>query len=271
MHQLASVQDAFADAVRDASMRVPLPIAGAARQTADRRFAVYRNNFAVSLVSALAARFPVVQRLVGEEFFRAMARAYVMQEPPRSPVLLHYGATFPAFVDGFEPAATIDYLGDVARLEFARGRAFHAADADPLTERDIASVPAAELADTRVVLHPSVSVVTSRHPIVSIWEAHRDSDAIVPVQAWAAETALVARPFLTVEVMRLPPGGGHFLTALARGLTITDAAETARAAERSFDLVANLALLFAARIVTGFGDPRPADRRSPPKSKHPKS
>src|SRR5919108_3746086 len=99
MYQLASVQDAFADAVRDASLRVPLPVAGAARQTSDRRFAVYRNNVVASLTSALAERFPVVQRLVGEEFFRAMARAYVTQEPPRSPVLLHYGATFPAFVD----------------------------------------------------------------------------------------------------------------------------------------------------------------------------
>jgi hypothetical protein len=258
MYQLASVQESFAEAVRDASLRVPLPVAGATRHTADRRFAVYRNNVIVSLVSALAERFPVVQRLVGEEFFGAMARTYVMQEPPRSPVLLHYGATFPAFVDGFEPAATIAYLADVARLEFARGGAFHAADANPLLEQDIAAVPAAELAAMRVVLHPSVSVVASRHPIVSIWEAHRDPGAIVPVQAWAAETALVARPSLTVEVWRLPPGGGQFLTALARGLTFVEAAEAGRSAAGAFDLAASLTVLLGARIVTALGAPQPS-------------
>jgi hypothetical protein len=249
------VQESFADAVRDASLRVPLPVAGATRHTADRRFAVYRNNVTVSLVSALAERFPVVRRLVGEEFFRAMARAYVMQEPPRSPVLLHYGATFPAFVDGFEPAAAIAYLADVARLEFARGRAFHAADVDPLPQQDIAVVRAADLAAMRVVLHPSVSVIASRHPIVSIWEAHRDPVAIAPAQAWAAEIALVARPFLTVEVWRLPPGGGQFLTALARGLTIVEAAEAGRSAAGAFDLTATLVVLFGARIVIGLGAP----------------
>jgi len=93
-------------------------------------------------------------------------------------------------------------------------------------------------------------VVASRHPIVSIWEAHRDPDAIVPVQSWTAETALAARPFHTVDLWRLPAGGGGFLTSLARGLTIVEAAEAAAGADRGFDLPANLAVLFGARIVT---------------------
>jgi len=250
MQYLANVQKSFADAVLDPSVRVPEPIKGAARGMSDRRFAVYRNNVAAGLVSALAERFPVVQRLVGEEFFRAMARAYVTQEPPRSPVLLQYGATFGTFVDGFAPAAAIAYLGDVARLEFARGRAYHAADAAPLAAENLAAIAPAELAEMRVTLHPSVSVIASGHPIVSIWEAHRDPDAIVPVQSWGAETALIARPFHAVEVRRLPMGGGSFLTGLARGLAIVEAAEAATRADGRFDLEANLAQLLGSRIVT---------------------
>ena len=192
----------------------------------------------------------MVQRLVGEEFFRGMARAFVTQEPPRSPVLLQLVATFPAFIDGFDPAAAIPYLGDVARLELARGRAAHAADAAALSEDDLATFPAADLADTRVTLHPSLSVVASRHPVVSIWEAHHDADATVPVQSWSAETALVARPFHAVDLWRLPAGGGAFLTALARGRTVAQAAKTAHSADGMFDLDANLTVLFGARIVT---------------------
>jgi len=99
------VQDEFADALLSVATPVPSSLKGAAIRRADRRFAVYRNNVAVSLVEALGARFPVVKRLVGEEFFRAMAHAFVSREPPLSPLLIHYGETFPAFIEEFDAAA----------------------------------------------------------------------------------------------------------------------------------------------------------------------
>src|ERR1700730_7470011 len=99
MSNLPDLQRSFTQALLDPSARGPSAIRGATHHESERRFAVHRNNVTVSLVAALAARFPVVQHLVGEEFFRAMARAYVRREPPRSPVLLHYGATFSAFID----------------------------------------------------------------------------------------------------------------------------------------------------------------------------
>ncbi len=40
----------------------------------NRRFAVYRNNVAASLIEAMVQRFPAVCAIVGDEFFRAMAR-----------------------------------------------------------------------------------------------------------------------------------------------------------------------------------------------------
>ena len=235
--------------MRHSPVRVPEPLHGAPRTAPERRIAAARSH-AAGLVAALAERFPVVQRLVGDDFFRTMARAYVTQEPPRAPVLRQLGATFPAFIDGFAPAAAIGYLGDVARLELARSRAGHAADAAPASAGELAALVPAELVDMCVTLHPSVSVVASRHPIVSLWEAHRDPDAIVPVQSWAGETALVARPFYAVDTWRLPPGGGAFLTALARGLTIAKAAQAGYAAADRFDTASNLDIVFGARIVT---------------------
>ena len=77
-------------------------------------------------------RYPVTRRLVGDDFFRAMARAFVAAQKPRSPVLIHYGADFPAFVEAFEPAREIPYLTDVARLENAWVEAYHAAEAPAL-------------------------------------------------------------------------------------------------------------------------------------------
>ena len=64
--------------------------------------------------------------------FPGIARAYVAQHPPRSPILLYYGDSFAYFIYAFAPAAPIPYLGYVARIECARRAAYHAADMPPV-------------------------------------------------------------------------------------------------------------------------------------------
>ena len=120
--------DAFAQALRDPAAPPPRL---AALNGCDpfARFNVHRNNVAVSLVDALCERHPVCVQLVGAEFFRAMARFYAQTNLPSSPLMWRYGDTFADFIGGFEPAADIPYLADVARLESARLHAFHAPDA----------------------------------------------------------------------------------------------------------------------------------------------
>src|SRR5687768_8615978 len=105
-----SAEAAFAHALLDPVSPVPPDVVAPGGGDAARRFAVYRNNVVVGLVDALASRFPVVERVVGAEFLRAMARLYVAAEPPRSPLLFRYGDTFPAFVEGFPPAAALPWL-----------------------------------------------------------------------------------------------------------------------------------------------------------------
>ncbi|MCA3551392.1 MAG: putative DNA-binding domain-containing protein, partial [Rhodobacter sp.] len=153
----------------DAALRGgPIPGGLVARDPAEvePRFAVYRNNVAVSLGEALASRFPVIRRLVGEAFFAAMARLYAETDRPKSPVLAEWGAGFAGFLEGFPPLAVYPYLGDVARIEFARGRAFHAADRGPI---DPAAIVGADPERVRLVLHPSVTLLALAHPAVSIW------------------------------------------------------------------------------------------------------
>lgn len=202
---------------------------------------------ATGLIGALEERFPVVLRLVGPAFFRGMAQRYVELEPPRSPILFRYGATFPGFIESFPPAASLPYLADVARLEFARGIAYHAANASPLTARAFADLDEDALAATTVRLHPSVTLMSSRFPIVSIWEAHQGGPDVAPI-GWEAEAALVARPHLEVETRKLPPGGYVFLRELANGSTLLTALAAGAAQATEFDPAANLALLIAARI-----------------------
>ncbi|MBV2183574.1 MAG: DNA-binding domain-containing protein [Rhizobium sp.] len=247
----AAFQPGFAAALADLSRPVPEGLAAWTGDRPARRFGVYRNNVQAGLIGALAARFPAAQAIVGAEFFSAMASAFVAAHPPRSPLLLAYGDDFADFVEGFEPAANLSYLPDVIRLEAARSRAYHAADAAPLGTAELAAVAPDRLADLVLEPHPSLSVLSSAHPVVTIWAMNSGERPLALIWDWAGEDALVVRPRMIVEVHLLPPGGGLFFTALSTGLTLARAAEAALAQAPAFDLSTNLAGLITAGAFTG--------------------
>lgn len=234
-------QEQFAAALRDSALPVPEGIASWNAARPLRRFGVYRNNVVSGLIGALASRFPVAQKIVGEEFFAGMAYEFICLYPPRSPLLLSYGDGFADFVEAFEPAREIGYLADVIRLEAARGRAYHAADAAPLAGDRLAPLDEGQLASLVFTPHPSASILRSVHPMVTIWAMNAGEMAFAPIDDWHGEDALVIRPQMIVEVHRLPPGGAAFLEALFDGATLAAAASAAFAAAPHFDLSANLA------------------------------
>lgn len=217
-----------------------------------RRFRVYRNNVAISLIDALADSFPVTQELVGEEFFRAMARIYAYAHPPRSPVLAFYGAGFADFIDGFPPATGLPYLADVARLEYLRVLACHAADAQPLGAAELAAALADEAAlpALGLRLHPSLHVLASASAVVSLWAAHQGLLELSAVAPDTAETALILRNGIDVEVMRVAPAAASFIAVLQAGGSLGEAATAATAADTGFDLAGVLGLLLQKSAIT---------------------
>jgi putative oxidoreductase len=175
-----------------------------------QRFAVYRNNVVVGLVDALADTYPVTQELVGEAFFRAMAREFVRAAPPRSPVLALYGQGFAEFIESFPPAAGLPYLADVARLEMLRVLAWHAADAVPVTHAALATALADPEALPQIgfTLVPALQLLASRHAVVSLWAAHQSEAAALElsgIDTDAAETALICRSISTWRSIAWPP------------------------------------------------------------------
>ncbi len=254
---LAPFEASFSEALLDAARPVPDGITAHNAAIPTRRFAVHRNNVVAGLVKALKDRFPVVQKIVGEDFFAATARVFVIERPPRTPLLATYGDDFAAFVDAFEPARELAYLADVARLEAARTRAYHAADAAPLDATRFAALDAGAVGNIRIDLHPSLEIVCSPHPIVTIWAMNSGELELVPIENWHGEDALMVRPYLDVEVRSLPPGGAVFMRALAEGMPIGEAAEAALTACSEFDLTRNLAALMGWGLVRDFVLPEP--------------
>lgn len=259
--------DDFAAALRDPARPAPAGLTCWNGADPAQRFAVYRNNVTVSLIDALADTFPVVQALVGVDFFRAMGREFVRRAPPASPVLAGYGADFPAFIAGFSPAAGVPYLADVAGLEFARVQVFHAADAAPVAASRVAALLAdpAPLPGMTVRFVPACRLCRSPWAIASLWAAHQapvPETVLAGIDPATPEAALVCRRGLDVEIRALAEGEAAFIAALLSGAPLGDALgdALAGAAGRALpgvppaavDPAAALGILLAAEAIAGF-------------------
>jgi len=234
-------QATFAHALIAPEAEVPAGLTAWNATAPERRFKVYRNNVTVGLIGALASRFQVAEKIVGADFFAAMALEFAQRHPPRSPLLLSYGDDFPEFVASFEPTKDLAYLPDVIRLERARSRAYHAADAAPLDLAVLAATAPEKLAGLVFGPHPAMSVLRSPHPVVTIWAMNAGEIELGPIVDWRGEDALITRAQMSVEVHSLLPGGAAFLETLATGIPLAGAVEAAVAEAPVFDLSANLA------------------------------
>lgn len=239
---LARSQRDFTAALFDPAAAAPASLRHAASPRAASAFGVYRNNVAAGLINVLAARFPVIMRLIGDDASRGLALRFIALYPPRSPVLMSYGDGFPEFLRCLTESSMADYLADIARLEVARGRAYHAVDAEPVAPKRFAELTAEQLPALQVLLHPSLTLLRSRFPFVSAWEVNQGG-ADGAIRCWKGEDAAVFRPRYEVQVMCLADGGFAFLSALAHGATLASAIEAAVRDSAAFDLAVNLAML----------------------------
>ena len=214
----------------------------------ERRLAIYRNNVLSSLRRVLEGCFPATRRLLGPERFADIALGFISSAPPTRPRLLAYGAGFPAFLERQADAATMAFIADVARLEWAREEAYYAPDAPPLSARDLAAMPLARYAELRFELHPSLRLIRSTRRVFALWRAAIDASAAgisAALQEAAPEQALVVRPEMTVTTRPIAAADLLLLETLGEGLPLAEAAERAQAADAGFDLQAALALHLA--------------------------
>ncbi|MHA6298607.1 HvfC/BufC family peptide modification chaperone [Devosia sp. CAU 1758] len=227
-------QDHFTSALTDPSRPVPAGLLSPRGTSDTRRFAVYRNNVHVGLLGAIAARFPVIRLVVGADFFSGMARLYVGDNKPSSPVLLHYGDSFPQFIATFAPASGLPFLPDLARLEAMWTEAYNAFDTAVLTPADLGAMAPDSLGNLRLRLAPPTRLVSSAFPVGSIWSAHQVTPFVPPVNT-GPERVLLTRPQADMRLTIVPPAAALLLSALAMGHALGTAAETVLATHPDFD------------------------------------
>jgi len=213
----------------------------------DSRLSIYRNTYAGNLVGALRISYPAVKRLVGEDFFEGAARDFIDAHPPQSAYLNDYGSQFGDFLAHFPPAASLAYLADVARLEWAVNCALHAEDAPPLDPARLAVLPVD--VDLKFVAHPSVRLFQTQYPADAIWRATIDEndDALTAIDLDEGPLfIIVSRDVHGISVTRMSPDEFRFAKAIFAGIALSRAL-----AAVDCDMSPSLAAHFTAGRFTG--------------------
>jgi len=211
------------------------------------RVGVYRNNLREGFIAALAVSYPVVEKLVGGEFFRQSALDFQLQHPSRSGDLSDAGALFPGYLRSLYADGDLAWLPDVADLEWALECVALAPEHPGIDPSALAGVPADRYEDLAFTPAPAARLVESRFPIVRIWQTNQPGAAPEQVDLDAgADHLLVRRRAGELEFVRLAPADFAFARMLSRGTALGLATDASLAIDPGFDLARALRTLIQA-------------------------
>lgn len=234
---LAGVQQAFSLALfEQEAVPQALPLFKGDAGLNERRLALYRGNQIANWGKTLAAAYPVIQALVGEEFFEGLAREYGKAYPSQIGDLNYFGAHFPEFLADFTHVADYPYFPDVAALEWAVHRAHYAANAQALPIERFAQLEPEALDRAHLALHPACTLIASQWALTDIWFAHQTkSEHALPERIDMPSFALVVRPHWKADVLALTASAYAALSSLSQGQPLGTALDTALDVEENFD------------------------------------
>ena len=192
---------------------------------------VYRANAHAHAERTLAATYPVVHALVGDEAHHALARALWHHHPPTRGDLAEWGGALAGFIEAQHDLAGLPWLGDVARVEWALHQAGRAPDARP----DPASFGLLQQhapEHLRAVLAPGTSLIESPWPVLSVIDAHLHGDpgfdeVAERLRQHVSEAVRVWRPDGQVRAAVIDAGVAHFEGLLAAGHSLGHALDAA--------------------------------------------
>jgi hypothetical protein len=223
------------------------------RFSPEQRLQVYRNNFLISLREALAGVYPVIRKLVGDEFFQHVTREYVRQHPSRSGNLHDFGDEVANFLQDFRGLEALPYLADVARLEWAYHQVFHTSEQRVLNIGELASLDEAQTAGLVFQVSSGCVFFASDYPVLSIWQANQDDNEEMTVSLdEGGDQLVVMRDGQQIEFHSLPAGVFTLLESLAQNKPFAQACEHALNLDANCDIAAALRFLVQEKIVVGF-------------------
>jgi Putative DNA-binding domain len=240
----SALQRLFKDEIRGGSNSFSL---GWSRVSPQQTWAIYRRNYLENHIAALRDTFAATHDLVGENYFRQIARAYVRQAQSTSGDLNNYGSDFPQFLASLlkrvPEGKDLPYLPDIARLDWACFAALMNAKGKSAWLSELLDSPQTHWDQSRVV--SAGYYLDSKFPIYRIWQMTQHSDAAFSDTVAIDDTP--ERVLVTcthkVQVTMLIESNAIFVQRWFAGGTLGDAVEAAMAIDDNFDLISQLTAL----------------------------
>ncbi len=218
------------------------------------RLNICRNNTFITLRQALAQNFPVLCRLVGQQFFDHMAGKYIQKSPPTTPLLMTYGVKMPEFLEDFGAVDSLPYLADVARLEHLWNRSFNGPDTAGFDLETLNKVDPEKFEGIIFKLLPNMQLMSSIYPVLDIWFANQaEEGASININLDRGPCHLaIFRKVQEVEIMPLDPASHIFFELLSAGKTLGFATEQITEKYPAFNLQEALQNILQNNLIVGF-------------------
>lgn len=223
---LRDLQRWLADAIvrGDACADAADPVAVPPRGSVAERLRAYVDGYPARLEEALQEAFPAVAHLAGRGAFVGLTRRYARCAPRDVYNLSEIGRDLPALLARDPLGEELPFLADLARLEWAVQRAFHARLAAPFDPATVAGWSPDDWAAARVAFQPGTACVESGWPIRTLWDARATPvDEIDVALEDRPERVLVHRVGHRVACDRIDVGEAAVLRALLAGRSLGEA------------------------------------------------
>jgi hypothetical protein len=135
----------------------------------EQRIDIYAQMYYARLREVLREDFPCVAAVLGCAGFDTVVRAYLADRPSTHPSLRHLGCQFAAFLDTRAETGSLPFLGDLARLEWARLDVFDAPASEPLQVEHLQHIAPEEWPGLRFRLTPACQILHSDWPVHELW------------------------------------------------------------------------------------------------------
>lgn len=249
---LKEIQDRFAAGILDPKSKHILSALKAAPEAKADRFSIYRGNLLSIWNKTLANIFPVVERLVGGDFFEDLARVYGRKHPSTSGDLNSFGEHFSEFLSQHESLQEYPYIGPVAELEWRLHCSYYAQDKERLSLPQFIAEAGERVQESSLIFAPDVSFHTSQFATSAIWQAHQSSEVAqlgVPVDT--KNFCVVSRPQWRPEVFELSEASYRALVLLSEAKSLDLALDLALQIQDDFDVGGQLQTWFSAGLFVG--------------------
>ena len=249
--RLHDLQQGFADAVLGRGDAVAAWVVGAGIEPT-ARLRIYRNTVANTLTAALRESYPAVLALVGDDFFDVMAERYRLEHPSTCGNLQHFGGALAGFIQAMPEARTLGYLADVARLDWLRQLTALSADAEPVDAVRSAAAAAVAPDRLRIGLHPSLHLLRSAYPVLTLWQWCQAPSGAAPGMGGGGEQILLWCDGGDVAMASLDPATFRCIEMLADRHSVASAWAVATEVDDEFDLEPCLRDLLAQGLIVAF-------------------